>query len=69
MAEMEVGRTFLALVVMGLGVLGALFPHVTWHLAQGRTLERRAPSHLTLFINRMGGTAVFVLGLWVLLVK
>jgi hypothetical protein len=66
---MEVGRIFLAVVVMGLGVLGALFPHVTWYLAQGRRHERAEPSHSTLLINRVGGTAIFILGLWVLLMR
>ncbi len=64
---MEVGKTLLAVVVMSLGVLGALFPHVPWHLADGWRAREHVPSHLSLLFNRVGGAIVFLIGLWVLL--
>lgn len=66
---MEVGKAFLAVVVMGLGVLGALFPHVPWYLTDGLRARGHVPSHVSLLLNRVGGAIVFLIGLWVLLAR
>ena len=60
-------KTLFALLIMATGLLGLVFPRLSWYLAAGWKFQDAEPSDLALVVYRVSGAVAVVLGLWVLL--
>lgn len=57
----------IGLVLILLGILGAIFPQAAWYMEIGWKVRNTEPSELALIANRVGGIVIAIVGLFVLL--
>jgi len=61
--ESRVGPIFLGLLLIGLGAIDVVKPQFGWYLSHGWRYKNAEPSELALFLGRLGGIIVVLLGL------
>ncbi|WP_078059959.1 DUF6199 family natural product biosynthesis protein [Gracilibacillus timonensis] len=54
------------IILIIVGVIGAIFPYVMWYLEIGWKLKEAEPSDLAIWMNRAGGIIVVIVGVFVL---
>jgi hypothetical protein len=60
------GLNFFAVLIILVGLVSVIYPHLFWHLRIGRKVPHVKPSNLYLNLLRFGGILVVALGIYVI---
>lgn len=63
----EPGKMIGAIILIALGLTDILFPRILWYLGYGWRYKNAEPSDAALIFSRIGGFAVFVIGIVLLI--